>query len=266
MAEHSNVPFGVRDSDTVADDTVVGQTSDRSSSGTAGNHCESLQQQILVKQRNDIDKLTKAFESLQDAYIERMEKMETELKKNKGEIESLNKRLLEQDSVISKLQKQVESSKGDMVKMTDVVEKGIQKFNQDQMVCFHAKVSPSYQDIAPWVTIIFKSIETNVGNAYNSSNGEFSAPQGGLYVFYSNILSQVGKCIETVIQVNGVSKQCIYSGGTPSFQGPGGNMLVAHLKPGDKVRVVKHGPWGAKPFYIHHNWSSFSGFLLRSDS
>ena len=265
-----NVPSAIRDSDAVDDGSTVGSASSRSSPGTVENQSDSwriaLLEQTLEQQNKDITNLTKAFESLQNAYVERMDKAETELKRNKDETESLNKRLLEKDHEISELRKKIQSSEVNAAKVTEVVEKGMQEHNRNQTVCFTARVAPSYQDIAPWATIVFKTVETNAGNGYNSSNGEFCAPRAGYYVFYSNILSQVGKCIETVIQVNGESRQCIYSGGTPAYQGPGGNMLVVHLKTGDTVRVAKHGPWGAKPFYIHHNWSTFSGFLLRSDS
>ena len=96
--------------------------------------------------------------------------------------------------------------------------------------------------------------------------GEFTAPKTGLYVFFGHVLSKEGEqSIEIVLAVNGEHKLWFYAGGTRSSHGSGSNLLVIHLQKGDKVKMVKHGPWGTKPFYIHHVWSTFSGFLLRAE-
>ena len=137
-------------------------------------------------------------------------------------------------------------------------------YDNNRVVAFSARVSPSYADIAPWATIKFSKVDTNIGDAYDNNTGEFTAPRGGTYVFYSNILTKDKSCVETALLINGEKKLLLYSAGATYF-GAGGNMLVAHLSMGDNVKMVKHGPWGAKPFYIHSGWSTFSGFLLRSD-
>ena len=137
-------------------------------------------------------------------------------------------------------------------------------YDNNAAVAFSARVSPSYQDIAPDATIKFSQVETNVGNAYEAKTGEFKAPRGGMYVFYSNILTCSGSVLETVLKVNGNTKLRLYSAGTGDY-GSGDNLLVVHLDLGDKVKMVKSGILGKKPFYIHHGWSTFSGFLLRSD-
>lgn len=133
-----------------------------------------------------------------------------------------------------------------------------------QKVAFSARVEQSYEDILPWATIVFANIETNIGKAYNGANGEFTAPTSGTYVFYSNILSAAGKVIETSLQVNGLNQMYLYSGG--NYRGSGSNMAVLNINRGDVVKMVKHGPWGTKPFYIHHAWSTFSGYLLQTEN
>ncbi|XP_053390659.1 heavy metal-binding protein HIP-like [Mercenaria mercenaria] len=153
----------------------------------------------------------------------------------------------------------------EMVKNILRVNGKMQEITNRTNVAFYARLSKSYLDIAPWATIVFADVETNDGSAYNSANGEFTAPVAGTYVFYSHILSQVNKNVETALQINGNNKLYLYSGGG-QYQGSGSNMAVVHLNVGDIVKMVKHGPWGIKPFYIHHAWSSFSGFLLRIDA
>lgn len=167
---------------------------------------------------------------------------------------------------ITHLEENLESNKQSFVDKLDDMKSEMAQYNANQMVSFSARVSPSYSNISAWDTIKFSQIETNIGNAYSSNTGEFTAPRAGMYVFYSQILARANRSIETSLQVNGQNKLWLYSAGTDSYYGPGSNMLVVHLNTGDKVKMVKHGPWGQEPFYIHHVWSTFSGFLLRSDA
>ena len=146
----------------------------------------------------------------------------------------------------------------------DEVIQEIKRDERHNMVSFSARVSPSYSDIQPGTTIIFSNVEINLGQGYNPKTGEFSAPVSGVYVFYSNILTGGNKSIETRLVINGKIKLWLYSAGG-QHMGPGSNMLVTHLEKGDIVKMMKYGPWGTKPFYIHHSWSTFSGYLLVSD-
>ncbi|XP_045206826.1 heavy metal-binding protein HIP-like [Mercenaria mercenaria] len=152
----------------------------------------------------------------------------------------------------------------EMMKSVEIIDGQMGQLVNGQNVAFYARLSKSYDSIEPWATIVFSDVETNTGSAYNSTNGEFTAPITGHYVFHSNILSKQDKIIETSLRVNGNDKMFLYSGG--KYHGSGSNMAVLHLNAGDNVKMVKHGSWGPKPFYIHHSWSSFSGFLLRADS
>ena len=176
-------------------------------------------------------------------FLETLLKADDELT---DKFDALQKRVTEQSEEIADLRKQLVETKD----------------GHKPTVAFSARVEPTYQDIAPWATIRFSSVETNIGDGYNSNTGEFTAPRTGVYVFFSHILSKPNKNIETALQVNGDNKLWLYSGGPSSAYGSSSNMLVIRLKQGDKVKMVKHGPWGTKPFYIHHVWSTFSGFLL----
>ncbi|XP_060577878.1 heavy metal-binding protein HIP-like [Ruditapes philippinarum] len=170
----------------------------------------------------------------------------------------------EEREELNVLEKSVESLRlfSEVNKSSDSIDP-LEPSGKGPHIAFFARVSPTIVGIAPWATIIFSNVETNEGGAYNNATGEFVAPKAGLYVFFSTILAGWGLIIETVLQVNGNSKMLIYSGG--SAQASGSNMAVLLLKVGDVVKMVKHGPWGSKPFTIHHNWSTFSGFLLKAD-
>ena len=140
-------------------------------------------------------------------------------------------------------------------RITDLLEK-----RQQTALSFSARAF-KIDDLKPWETVIFPDVVSNRGGAYNGTSGSFVASISGTYVFYCNILSNENSSIELALQVNGKSKLLIYSSGT-DFHGAGSNMLVAELNEGDNVKVVKYGPWGTRPFYVHNTWSTFSGFLL----
>jgi hypothetical protein len=63
-------------------------------------------------------------------------------------------------------------------------------------------------------TIVFNSVDFNIGSHYNSSTGSFTAPVAGRYMFLSNMFSGSGASPYVAIRVNGSNKSwTIYSGG-----------------------------------------------------
>ena len=284
MSEDSNLPSAIRDSDAVDDNSTIGPLSGRSSPGTGGNQnnpsrIEVLDQK-LEKQAKVIANIMEAFESLQKSYVERMENVESDLKNTKEELkstkdelvickeenDSVKKQLIKKDSEILELKKKMQSMEENFVKRFESAQKGIQEQSKQSTVCFSAKVEPSLHNIAPGTNVlVFRGVHTNIGNGYNSSNGEFTAPVGGHYVFYSNIFPQGGRSVETVLQVNGANRQSI-CGGPKLHQG--GSLMVIHLNVGEKVKVTNQGSWApieTANFYCNYHGSSFSGFLLSPD-
>lgn len=61
-------------------------------------------------------------------------------------------------------------------------------------------------DIGSVTTMVFNSVTTNVGNAYNGANGHFIAPVAGKYLFYAIGLATNSSSAEIQIWVNGVNK------------------------------------------------------------
>lgn len=129
------------------------------------------------------------------------------------------------------------------------------------LVAFHVKVFPTVENLAPWNTIPFLKIITNLGYGYDITTGEFTAPASGSYVFYLNIVSSAN--FESALLVNGIHKMLVYSStSTPNDAGfaSGSNKTVLELNTGDVVRVVRNGWWSQPPFDVQA-WSTFTGVL-----
>ncbi|XP_052788242.1 uncharacterized protein LOC128223044 [Mya arenaria] len=137
----------------------------------------------------------------------------------------------------------------------------IEQHLNNKEVAFSSRLSKSIEDLQAWQTIVFEHVLTNKGNSYSRSTGIFKAPRRGIYVFFTHIMGS-SRVNEISLQTNGKNSMYLYPAGAP--YGTDANLVVLELDENDEVKVVKHGPWGGKPFYVHHAWSSFSGFMLYS--
>ncbi|KAH3731189.1 heavy metal-binding protein HIP-like [Dreissena polymorpha] len=136
-------------------------------------------------------------------------------------------------------------------------------FNESANNCriaFHARLTKSIENLNPWQTIVFGQVQTNHGNAYASTTGIFTAKTPGVYVFYVHILGST-RNMEICLKKNEDCILYLYSQGTSSY-GSDDNMVVVDLAVGDRVYVVKHGAFGTAPFYVHHAWTNFAGYML----
>jgi C1q domain len=111
----------------------------------------------------------------------------------------------------------------------------------------------------------------NAGNHYNTSNGRFTAPVSGKYLFYAQLLGQslgAGDNVEIYLDVNGnlqaIGSRMSYQNG---YTGEGGYMMMTvtsmfALSANDYVSVswFREGSSGT----IHGNtaWSYFTGYLV----
>lgn len=129
-------------------------------------------------------------------------------------------------------------------------------------MAFTAKVKSHLSGLQDSQTIVFGTVETNLGDAYSPQTGIFTCPVNGVYQFYVSILSQPTKRIETNLAVNGVGRLLLYSSADANHHGSlGSGTIILELKEGDKVQVKLSRRFGN---YIHCCWSTFSGHLLRA--
>ncbi|CAL1547218.1 unnamed protein product [Lymnaea stagnalis] len=125
-------------------------------------------------------------------------------------------------------------------------------------VSFSSKLSYN-RELKPLDTVIFDTILTNNGNAYDPETGKFTAPSSGTYLFYATILSGYNTKVETAIIVNDKEVARIYSGAHDAH-GSGSNAAVVDLRSGDNVWVRLLYQGGN---HVHGYYSTFSGALLK---
>lgn len=110
--------------------------------------------------------------------------------------------------------------------------------------------------------IIFPHVISNVGGGYNASNGVFTAPHIGVYVFTLFLAPSYRREIKAILVVNGSPKVGTYVKQRSGIYTAAGNSAVIPLVQGDRV-WVKHtfgsGLWTQPDAPI----STFSGFSLQ---
>lgn len=101
---------------------------------------------------------------------------------------------------------------------------------------------------------------TNIGNGYNPSNGIFSAPIAGEYVFFVNVQGYGTHEIYVDIMLNGVGKvrTMVYTGGS-DHDDAGPNLVVLSLRKEDRVWVAHFRGQG---YNEYGHLTTFSGFLI----
>ena len=105
-------------------------------------------------------------------------------------------------------------------------------------------------------TLILSTVITNVGNGYNPSDGVFTAPVAGVYVFFVNLQGYSSNTLYTYIVLNGTSKVRTLAY-TNYDAGP--NLAVLSLQTGDRVWVKRDS---GSSYYSEGRITTFSGFLI----
>uniref|UniRef100_A0A3B4UUK9 C1q domain-containing protein n=1 Tax=Seriola dumerili TaxID=41447 RepID=A0A3B4UUK9_SERDU len=106
-------------------------------------------------------------------------------------------------------------------------------------------------------TLVFRNVMTNIGNAYNSITGIFTAPLKGLY--YIRMTGSVGNSgsVDISLRKNGRSMFGIYN--TNEKYSSSSNGMTMVLEAGDQLWVTL---WSGNSIFDQGQLSTFSGFLI----
>ncbi|XP_060887239.1 complement C1q-like protein 4 [Labrus mixtus] len=137
------------------------------------------------------------------------------------------------------------------------------KNKEGTKVIFSTAVGEGKKHIGPFTTdttLIYKTVITNIGNAYNAATGIFTAPVAGVYYF--TIFFHAGWTHRTSLHLykNSEMKLSTFDEDTVTNRTDnGGNAGYLHLQQGDQVyvRLFKNSHvWGNAGF------TTFSGSLV----
>ncbi|XP_062391035.1 complement C1q tumor necrosis factor-related protein 3-like, partial [Sardina pilchardus] len=111
------------------------------------------------------------------------------------------------------------------------------------------------------LNLVFTKVITNVGQAYSSTTGFFTAPVRGVYYFRFTVVDNLAsRILYIIMSKNGEKILQLYeydSDGQPSYLSSGATL---QLEEGDVVNMRL--PAGYRLYDDSNNRSTFSGFLL----
>ncbi|XP_059207626.1 complement C1q-like protein 4 [Centropristis striata] len=175
----------------------------------------------------------------------------------KGEIRHLHMKNKEQASELHRLKKQQQDQAAELHKL--------KKQQQGRQVAFSvAPVTTGAVHLGPFnvlTTLIFKHVQTNIGNGYNKHTGVFTAPIKGAYHFEWHV-GAFGDNAHSSTAVLVKNSEIIFRAHekqTAHF-GTASNSATLLLEVGDAVflRLWPH----SKVFDNRYHHNSFSGHLL----
>ena len=107
-------------------------------------------------------------------------------------------------------------------------------------MCFTAYLS--YQGPHSYQTVAYNRVMTNKGSAYNTTDGVFTAPRAGVYIFIWNSLTTSDNYCYLYLYKNGKSVNlAAFSDGTSAVKDSGSMSVVLDLTTGDRVWVRSAG-------------------------
>ena len=111
-------------------------------------------------------------------------------------------------------------------------------------------------------TLVFPKVITNVGNGYYPSDGVFTAPMAGVYVFFVNVKSYDTLAIYVDMVFNGTSKvRTMAETSINDHDDAGPNLEVLSLKTEDRV-WIKHNAGAGYYTFSDGPVTTFSRFLI----
>ncbi|ROI89223.1 Complement C1q-like protein 4 [Anabarilius grahami] len=139
----------------------------------------------------------------------------------------------------------------------------LRKENRDREIAFSASLMESGEgDIGPFtttITLTYRNVFTNIGNAYNPITGIFTAPLKGAYMFRVSAFGIGPTAASADIVKNGKIVIASYNNQAQNVLNSS-NGVVFILEVGDVVYVTLYS--GRRIYDNQYNHNTFSGFLL----
>ncbi|XP_063041033.1 cerebellin-1-like [Engraulis encrasicolus] len=212
----------------------------------------------LKELRDTVAKLSLALQSTQD-----------ELKVMEADNIAVKERLVSSETQIYELKSENAAQRADVTAMqsrllatetdVDVLQMHVQAASK---VAFTAALPLGHVHSGDrHLNLVFSKVLTNVGEAYSSKSGVFTAPVRGVYYFRFTVVDLVYNSGMTVqLSKNGQVIMQLFENETDGNETYLSSGMTLELELGDEVNMVL--PPGYKLFDSGSNHSTFSGFLL----
>ncbi|KAF4115030.1 uncharacterized protein LOC131538151 isoform X1 [Onychostoma macrolepis] len=189
--------------------------------------------------------------------------LETQLREDLNKkTDALETRLREQQTfILEELNKKTD----EISNLTESQVEELRKENRDREIAFSAALMESGGGhIGPFttdITLTYRNVFTNIGNAYNPITGIFTAPLKGAYMFTFSVFGYGNPSTASAVSImkNGEKVVMAYAH-QAQYTVSSSKGVVLILEVGDVVYVRL---WSGTTIYDNHNnHSTFSGYLL----
>ncbi|XP_051747885.1 uncharacterized protein LOC127511199 isoform X2 [Ctenopharyngodon idella] len=223
----------------------------------------------VTEQKENIRELT-ATVTEQKGNIRELTATVTE---QKGNIRELTATVTEQKEINRALETQLReqqtfileelNKKNEEISNLTLSQVELRKENRDRKIAFSAALMKSGSGYTgPFtteITLTYKNVFTNIGNAYNPLTGVFTAPLKGAYMFRISVRGDAGTAATATIFKNGKRVVIAHDNQAQGVLNSS-NGVVLILKVGDVVYVRLWS--GRRIFDSQNNFNTFSGYLL----
>ncbi|XP_056599950.1 cerebellin-2-like [Triplophysa dalaica] len=179
-------------------------------------------------------------------------------------INNIEERLRVTEAILGELKRENEALRS-FTQASEIKVQSLQAENTARKVAFSAGLLNSGpQHTGPFEesrTLVYQKIFSNIGNAYDSNTGVFTAPVKGVYFFRFYGHSHAGNTMAVSLYKNNEQQCSVYFHKTQSApNGNGSNGVVLTLEKADKVHTEL---WKDSWVYDDESsFTSFSGFML----
>ncbi|XP_041649676.1 complement C1q tumor necrosis factor-related protein 3-like [Cheilinus undulatus] len=189
-----------------------------------------------------------------DAMKTRMNDSETKLQATESRLQASETKLQATETKLKASESRLRNSENQI--------RGLMN-KETTRVAFSAALGGNAEHIGPFntrTTLIYKTVKTNIGNAYNSATGIFTAPVAGVYYF--TFFYNVESTHRTFLRLYKNSVQIVFASQYRSKtfgNDNGGNAVFLQLQQGDQVyvRMMENSHIYGGSYY-----TTFSGFLV----
>ncbi|XP_050959510.1 complement C1q-like protein 4 isoform X1 [Labeo rohita] len=177
-------------------------------------------------------------------------------------LKSMNERIQKLEETLAKVLNENEALKTTVQDSQNKLE-SFQKENEAKKVAFSAGLLESGTGntgpISTAKILVYKKVFSNIGGAYDSNTGVFTAPMKGAYYFRFKGHSHGGTTMAVSLLKNGQT-QCSLHAWKPASNGNASNGIVLTLETGDQISTrLWQNTW---VYDDPASYTSFGGFLI----